>query len=128
GGEDRVEEGPGVADHDPARAAHLFARVRIVAGDAHVGDALRACHAVFRVWHHRQRPGQEVGVVRARALLEVFRLAHAADAGFAARQRDEPGPAVFEAVHADDVAGRIAGVVVDVAVVRVQRGALVFQI
>src|SRR6185437_5432793 len=104
GGKNRIEKCPGIADHDPASTAHARAGVGIIAGDAHLRYRLRVRQSRLRVGDHGQRLGEERAVVGTAARLEILRLAHATDAHLAAWQRNEPGPAVLEAVDADDVA------------------------
>src|SRR6185437_1047323 len=57
---------------------------------------------------------------------QVIRFAHAAHAGDATGQWNEPRPAVLETIDADDVAAGIVRVVADALVVREHRRALVF--
>src|SRR5690606_32974254 len=114
GGEQRVDEVPGVAHQQPAGAGHARAFVGVVAGDVHGRDALRALHAPCDLRHGVERAQQEAFAVTP-AGLEVFRVAHRAHAHVAVGQRDQPEPAVLVAVDAD-VAGVAAGAALDAAV------------
>jgi hypothetical protein len=99
-GEHRVDEGRGVASHDPAVAAELAAFIRVVARGFEIAEQACIRHAGLECRHRVQDVHQE-GLERAGAPAQCLGLQHRADAGDIVVQRDQPDPALLETIDAD---------------------------
>ena len=97
----RVDEGVGIAQHQPAVAAGLRGAIAVVAGGLQrVVQQLGLAQAVGQHGGEGHGVHEEVAQ-RAAAGLQVLRPTDGADAGAAIGQRDEPEPALLEPEDAD---------------------------
>src|SRR5208282_5803620 len=102
----RIEKREGIADQYPTGSAHACRVIRIIAGDAHLADQLRALHTLPQSRALLQRV-EQIFHRATLALLEVLRPADRSNAHHALGQRNHPHPAMLEAIDAD-VAGILA--------------------
>jgi hypothetical protein len=96
----RIDERPGIADHDPARPADVAAYIGVVARRFEISAQRRARHALLEP-RHRVENGHEEAFETALPLLQHLRQAHDADAGDVIGQRYHPDPAEVKTIDAD---------------------------